>query len=132
MNCRFSIYAARLSIIIYTANSLRPEMKMLDEAKYRVVWGYMDSPARSVAVVVPDDGLNSISRAKVIAGAGFEHVSSKVLTFIEADVIESNSNLLEQLVSADELKKKFAANSRAVRGGKATSLNKKQARRRGE
>jgi hypothetical protein len=104
----------------------------MDETKYRVVWGYIDSPARSVAVVVPDDGLDSLSRAKVIAGAGFEHVSSKVLTFIEADVVESNSNLLERLVSADELKNKFAANSRAIRGGKSTSLNKRQLRQRRE
>jgi hypothetical protein len=85
-----------------------------------------------VAVVVPDDGRDSISRAKVIAGTGFEHISSNVLTFIESDVVESNSNLFERLISADELRTKFAANSRAVRGGKATSLNNKQIRQRGE
>lgn len=82
----------------------------------RIVYGYLKYPTHSVAVIVDtDDELQSLERARVIAGPEFSTVTSKQLTWIEANLVGDNSNLFEKILSTEDINQRFLRNRKAAR-----------------
>jgi hypothetical protein len=98
-------------------------------AKYTVVYGNKNGSAHTIAIVIDGDA-DPIARARVLAGDGFNFLAAKELTWVEADVIESNSALFERLLDAETLRAKFGANRRAVRNSDNWKRDSEKSRRR--